>query len=433
MGIRLKSGAVPAAVILSPKGDFIAKTTVGQYQWEGVMTKESQKTSLSHSFNHPLSGGKVMIYRLIFALPLFFFACAPKGTTHSTIPSVADSTYRPVYAQGFYMEYYPGFKLVKIHNPFDNSRDTLVLCIQTDSLFDIAKIKAHEHLWCNNQSWVALSSTHISSANLLNAKSRLVGVAEPEYISDTFVHQGLNNHTIRNVGMAMSPDLEVLLQLNPGFVMVSPFANISYSALSNAGLTVIPNASYLENTPLGRAEWVVFVASLFGEEQQAIELFDGISRRYEHLKSITQSVEKHPTVLTGHLYMGVWNASQGNNYMASYFKDAGAEYIYKDSPGTGTLSLDYETVYRDGAFADYWVLMVNYPGNFSYEAITQMDSRYGDFKAFQSKKVIFTNTNHSLFFEKAEQEPDVVLADLINAFHPGLLNNHHPIYFESLK
>jgi iron complex transport system substrate-binding protein len=172
---------------------------------------------------------------------------------------------------------------------------------------------------------------------------------------------------------------------------------------------------------------------LFGEEKQAIELFDDIRKRYEYLKSITQSIEKQPTVLTGHLYMGVWNASQGNNYMAAYFKDAGADYIYKNTAGSGTLSLDFETVYRDGALADCWVMMVNYPGIFSYEAIAQMDSRYSDFNAFRSKKIIYTNTNHSLFFEKAEQEPDVVLADLIHAFHPGLLVNHHPIYFESLQ
>lgn len=119
--------------------------------------------------------------------------------------------------------------------------------------------------------------------------------------------------------------------------------------------------------------------------------------------------------------------------MSQYYKDAGADYIYKDKPGTGTLSLDFEEIFHDAAEVENWLFIVNYKGALTYDAVKELDSRYADFKAFQQKGIIYTNTSHSLFFEQAEQQPDVVLADLIHALHPELLPNHHPVYFQRLR
>lgn len=37
------------------------------------------------------------------------------------------------------------------------------------------------------------------------------------------------------------------------------------------------------------------------------------------------------------------------------------------------------------------------------------------------------------FYENMPMQPEVVLEDLIHAFHPGLSPNHVPTYYELLK
>ena len=80
------------------------------------------------------------------------------------------------------------------------------------------------------------------------------------------------------------------------------------------------------------------------------------------------------------------------------------------------MTLDFETVFEKALFADFWVILVNHPARFSYEQLKEMDSRYADFKAFKSKKIIYTNASNSLYFEKGLLEPHIVLADLVVMF-----------------
>ena len=61
------------------------------------------------------------------------------------------------------------------------------------------------------------------------------------------------------------------------------------------------------------------------------------------------------------------------------------------------------------------------------------DARYVDFKAYKEKGVIYCNMREKPFYESMPTEPEVVLADLIQIFHPQLLSGHQPGYYELLK
>ena len=376
-----------------------------------------------------------MIFRFIFiALAISVTGCV--NTTKSTFNNLntqkADSVFVPKYAKGFMVEYYDGYKLLKIKNPFDSLSADKIICIQTDSSCPINDVKSGSHIYLSNHNWIALSSTQISSANLLSVKDLIIGVAEPKYISDNYIHQQLEKGNIRNIGMAMSPDLEIIQACNPAFIMVSPFPDISYKRIEEAGIAVVPNGSYMESTPLGRAEWLIFSGQLFNLEHKAKKIFNQIEQRYNHLKLFADSLHDMPTLFTGHLYQGIWNTPQKDNYMACFFKDAKTNYIFNDEPGSGTLMLEFETVYDKAFQTDYWLIIVNSQEKFSYQNLLDMDSRYADFKAYKDKRIIYTNVNKSKFFESAEQEPDVVLADIINATHPNTLDHYKPVYFFTL-
>ena len=119
--------------------------------------------------------------------------------------------------------------------------------------------------------------------------------------------------------------------------------------------------------------------------------------------------------------------------MAQLFNDAGADYFLKEDTHSGGVSLDFETVYSQAAYADYWRIVNSYKGKFSYEALQAEDVRYADFQAFKKKQVIYCNMSEKPFYESMPMEPEVVLADLIAIFHPQLLPDHTPRYYERLK
>ena len=77
--------------------------------------------------------------------------------------------------------------------------------------------------------------------------------------------------------------------------------------------------------------------------------------------------------------------------------------------------------------------MNSYQGEFSYNVLKEEDARYADFKAYKEKGVVYCNMREKPFYESMPTEPEVVLADLIKVFHPQLLPEHQPGYYELLK
>ena len=121
------------------------------------------------------------------------------------------------------------------------------------------------------------------------------------------------------------------------------------------------------------------------------------------------------------------------SFLAQLFRDAGADYFLKDDTRSGGVTLDFETVYSRAESADYWRIVNSFNGDFSYEALKASDSRYADFRAYRERHVLYCNMKQTPFYESMPMEPDVVLADLIHAFHPSLLPNHQPVYYSLLK
>ena len=87
---------------------------------------------------------------------------------------------------------------------------------------------------------------------------------------------------ITEIGKESSLNTEILLDLKPELVVgysVST-ADKSLTTLKKAGLNVIYNRDWLEETPLGRAEWIQFFGVLFNKEKQADSIFKVIEQNY---------------------------------------------------------------------------------------------------------------------------------------------------------
>ena len=151
------------------------------------------------------------------------------------------------------------------------------------------------------------------------------------------------------------------------------------------------------------------------------------------MKERVAYVKKRPVVFSGEIRGGNWYAVGGKSFLAQLFRDAGADYFLKDDPRSGGVTLDFETVYSQAESADYWRIVNSFDGTFSYDVLKSEDTRYADFRAFREKGVIYCNMREKPFYESMPTQPEVVLEDLIKAFHPDLLPDYTPVYYERLN
>lgn len=389
-------------------------------------------------FTHKSFGEKEMIriYSTVVAIAMVLLSCQNRPTSDRATSSeeTPDSTYVPRYAKGFVINYFDDYTQIVLNDPWgDMSKsETIALCKDKNLVAQLAN--SHNIVLKHPVSkWVALSSTMVNYADKLELKHTIKGVAEPQYISDDYIQNAIADGRIKNVGMAVAPDVEVMVNMEPDFMMVSPFKDNHFKAVTGAGIPVITNADYLEHTPLGRAEWLVFVGELLGEGEKAKRLFGDIEQAYQSVMEKVKLVNNKPTVFTGHIYQGIWYTPAGESYMANFFKDAGCNYIYNHTEGTGSLSLDYETIIEKAEHTKFWVLIINYPTEVTYSEIEKIDQRYTDFDAYKDRNIVVTNSSHSKYFEKGLLQPQVVLSDLVHAFHPALLDDYQPVYFHHVS
>ena len=278
-----------------------------------------------------------------------------------------------------------------------------------------------------------MTTLQISNFIKLNVTDRIVGMTSTRFLFNEQLKKQLKDNATSRIGIEGEFDTELILALNPDMILVSPFKRGGYETIRHLNIPLISFLGYKESSPLGQAEWIKFTAMLLDIEEQANEQFEAIEKRYLELLALTEPLEDKPTVMSGELHSGNWYVVGGDSYLAQLFRDAGASYFMKNDNESGGFYVDFETVYSQGANTDYWRMVNSHDGTFTYDALKRSDARYADFKAFKEKKLIYCNLREKPFYENTPVEPEVVLADLIKIFHPTLLPEHTPVYYDLLK
>ena len=211
--------------------------------------------------------------------------------------------------------------------------------------------------------------------------------------------------------------------------------NSAYSTLRKAGIPVLYNSDWTETSPLGKAEWIKFFGALFDKENEADSIFMNIEKEYLSAKKIASEAKEKPTVISGAMYKDVWYMPQGNSWGAQFIADANGDYLWKDSEGTGSLSLNLESVLEKGHNAEIWIG----PGQFtSLGEMKNASQAYSQFKAYKNGKVYSYSMKKGesggiVYYELAPNRPDLVLKDLIKILHPQLLPDHDIFFFDQLQ
>lgn len=352
---------------------------------------------------------------------------------HKTLTDSSIVKIIPEYAQGFKITYTDQACLLDIQDPQNKESQSFYYALVPRGV-EAENIPAdYTVIETPIRSVICMTSLQLSNFIKLEELDAVVGITSTRHLFNKKINDRLKDGSIHKIGIEGNFDNEVIMSVNPDLILISPFKRGGYDALKEVGIPLMPHLGYKEMTPLGQAEWIKFVGLLLGREDKANEQFAAIKKRYNELKELTGRVTKRPVVFSGELRGGNWYAVGGRSFLAQLFKDAGADYFLKDDEQSGGVTLDFETVYSQAAGADYWRIVNSYQGEFSYNTLKEEDARYVDFKAYKEKGVIYCNMREKPFYESMPTEPEVVLADLIQIFHPQLLSGHQPGYYELLK
>lgn len=369
----------------------------------------------------------------LFTLVIAFSGCN-QNKNAKTIGerNIADSM-NIKYAKGFKVISSANYKLVDITDPFGESDMHYKYALVNRGSNEEGIPADYQIIETPVRSVICMTTLQLSNFIKLKALDKVVGITSTRFLFNEQMNRQLKEGKTSKIGIEGEFDNEAILALNPDIILVSPFKKGGYDAIRNLNIPLISFLGYKESSPLGQAEWIKFIAMLLGIEEQANKQFDDIENKYNKLKVLSASVSERPTVLSGELHSGNWYVVGGNSYLAQLFRDAGADYFMKNDNESGGFYIDFETVYSQGANTDYWRMVNSHDGTFTYDALIQSDARYADFKAFKDKKLIYCNLREKPFYENTPVEPEVVLADLIKIFHPSLLPEYVPVYYELLK
>jgi iron complex transport system substrate-binding protein len=341
------------------------------------------------------------------------------------------------YAAGFKVSEKNGYKLVEVTYPYQGATSGYqYLLVPADR-----EIPAHEpHVKIIRtplQSVVCTSTTHIPLLDYLDKTETLTGFPTTDYISSEKMRRRVDEGKVQELGKDSGLNLELLAMLKPdmvmGYAMSSDYGQ--FKKIEELGIPVVINAEYLEKHPLGRAEWIKFMALFFNQEKTADSIFQIIEKNYLDTQALASSITERPTVLSGIVYGDAWFMPGGQNYAARILKDAAIEYLWEKDPSQGFLELSFESVFKNAKEADLWIGV----GTFSsLKEIESADHRYARFKAFQTKKV-YTNVARkgakggSELLELGYLRPDLILQDLVKIAHPELMPDYTLYFHKKLE
>jgi iron complex transport system substrate-binding protein len=282
-----------------------------------------------------------------------------------------------------------------------------------------------------------LSTTHLAMFQALGEMARVKAVGYAHLIGDSSLQADMRTHGIVNLTTGDAVDHEILLAVKPDLMLTYPFQSSGESLYQKQGITVLPVAEYLEEHPLGRAEWIRLIGLLCGQQDKADSVFRAIETRYEAIRQKVTHHFSHDMVPTEVMFTsyesGQWHAPPGNSAVAVLLSDAGFSYLFADRRAAGNIPLDREELIALGNRIHWWGAVVRTTDDPDFDLLHNEYPAFSGMAAFRSRTGFFCNSARSDYFGKALLEPDVLLADLAAVLYPDDFPDHRAVYFHRMS
>ena len=374
---------------------------------------------------------------LLLTAIILLTSCGNKKT--SATADFGEIFYKPEYATGFDIKGSKDLQgvIITVRNPWQGADSVVTELLIARNGESVPDGFDGQVLTDEARRIVAMSSSHIAMLNAIGETNRIVGVSGIDYITTSAIQA--RRDSISDVGYEGNVNYERLLSLDPDIVLLYGVngASTMEGKLEELGIPYIYIGDYLEESPLGKAEWSVVLSELTGRRNDGEIIFSEIPKRYNKLKATVDSLgaTARPKVMLNAPYGDAWFMPPAGSYMVRLINDAGGDYLFQSEETTKSVPLAKETAYLMSSQADVWLNS----GNFSStEQIGESLPQWASLEVVKGHRV-YNNTNRRTpaggndFFESGAMRPDEVLADLIKILHPGLLNDSTLTYYTRLK
>lgn len=342
-------------------------------------------------------------------------ACGGGGTNAAS----GGDTLRLSYARGLTIVRYEGYTVASVADPWHAGKTLhTYLLVPKDSVLP-SGMPSGTVVRTPLSRQVVLSTVHSSLLMMLGAERSIVGVCDLQYVDIPWVREQCRLGRIADCGSSLSPDIERMVDAKADALLVSPFENSGgYGKLVGTGIPIVECADYMEQTPLGRAEWMRFFGILTGHEREADSLFAVVEHNYNSLKREAQKTKTRPSVVMDKRTGTVWYVPGGHSTIGQMIADAAGRYVYADTEQSGSLSLPFESVLDKAGEADIWMFRYASDHPVTYAELAAEYAGYKQMRAFKTRCAYGCNTQTSRFFDETPFRPDLLLSDFIAVLHP---------------
>ncbi|MCK9640462.1 MAG: ABC transporter substrate-binding protein [Prolixibacteraceae bacterium] len=381
----------------------------------------------------------MLLRSFLFILSLSLFCSCLSDSSHKKKAVDKSGVIRNFEASGFTIQQKVLWQKLTVTNPWQKS---------TDNIFEYFLLKRGENIpsdlkdkqviFTPAKRVICLSTTHIGYLDALGELGSIIGLSGTNYVSNPEVKRGVSENRIREVGYEQGLNYEMILQLKPDVVFafgVGAEINTQLNKLRDLGIPVVLVGEYLEQSPLAKAEWLKFFGAFFEKGEIAGSIFKKAKYNYQILRSMTSKITERPTVLTGLPFKDTWWIAGGQSNLAVLIEDAGGKFLWRENQSKEAFPVSLEEVFLRAARADFWI---NCGSVNSKSELLAFDSRYSDLPAVKNSKIYNNNLRAVTgggndYWESGVVHPDLVLADLVKIFHPGMIDHKDFSYYKKIE
>ena len=332
------------------------------------------------------------------------------------------------YASGLSIVKKEGYSIITVSNPWPKANKNFTYILKEKEAKVPDSLQGYTTIQVPLASVVVTSTTNIPFLEMLEVENKLVGFPHTDYISSEKTRKLIDKGSVKNVGQNEKLNIEQLIELAPDLIVAFGVDNNNpmLDNLKKSGLNVFIQGDWMEQSPLGKAEWIKLYGALFGKEEKAKELFDKIVLSYKQAAKLVAKEQAVSTVLYGSMYQDLWYVAKGDSWVAQFMKDAQSNYLWSDLKGTGSEGLYFEKVLEKAKTANFWIATGSFK---TLDEFGKSNPHYSEFDAFKNKNIYTFEsklgaTGGTIYYELSPSRPDLVLKDYIKIFHPDLLPSY---------
>ena len=355
------------------------------------------------------------IYTIILCFMALTLCVSCLGEMASPATEFTNIVYQPRHATGFLIaEDEAHNRLLRVTRPWQGEE----LKEQTLAIFNSAEEAQGykgQYIVGPAKRVVCMSTSHVAMLDAVGCVDAIVGLSGKDYVMNETIAQRTE---VLDVGYDSNLDYEALLSLHPDVVLmygITAENSAQTAKLRELNIPYIYLGDYTEQSPLGKAEWVVAVAEIVGVQEAGIATFSEVEQRYLEVKGSISTEGRRPKVMLNTPYQDVWYMPSDDSYMVQLIEDAGGEYIYKgNNPTGGSRGIGLEEALTLVGSADIWL---NPSQCLTLEELRRSVPHFANCGVVERGDVY--NNNHrrspkggSDFWESAIVRPDRVLSDL---------------------